>query len=144
LVHANKILEIKNRLGFEDSFAVDRLGRSGGLALLWKKNVTCHIINYSQNFINIEIRYENRSPWRLTGFYGYPEHDRRRDSWNLLRHLAQDTSLPWCIIGDFNDMLSADDKRGGNDQPPWLLRGFREAVQDSGLIDLPMEGYPFT
>jgi hypothetical protein len=41
-------------------------------------------------------------------------------------------------------MLSADDKRGGNDQPPWLLRGFREAVHDSGLIDLPMEGYPFT
>ncbi|MCH97325.1 endonuclease/exonuclease/phosphatase family protein [Trifolium medium] len=47
-------------------------------------------------------------------------------------------------MGDFNDMLSADDKRGGTTQPPWLIRGFKEAVQDSGLIDLPMEGYPFT
>jgi hypothetical protein len=144
LVHANKILEIKNRLGFADSFAVDRIGRSGGLALLWKNKVKCQIINYSQNFINIEIKYEDRSPWRFTGFYGYPEHDRRRESWNLLRQLAQDVALPWCIMGDFNDMLSADDKRGGTAQPHWLLRGFREAVQDSGLIDLPMEGYPFT
>ncbi|MCH81633.1 endonuclease/exonuclease/phosphatase family protein, partial [Trifolium medium] len=80
----------------------------------------------------------------FTGFYGYPEHDRRRDSWDLLCFLAHDTSLPWCVMGDFNDMLSADDKRGGTAQPNWLIRGFREAVQDSRLIDLPMEGYQFT
>ncbi|MCI15822.1 endonuclease/exonuclease/phosphatase family protein, partial [Trifolium medium] len=47
-------------------------------------------------------------------------------------------------MGDFNDMLSSEDKRGGSEQPQWLIRGFREAVQDSRLIDLPMEGYPFT
>jgi hypothetical protein len=62
----------------------------------------------------------------------------------LLRALATDTSLPWCAMGDFNDMLSEEDKRGGTPQPHWLIRGFREAVQDSGLIDLPMDGYPFT
>ncbi|MCI16082.1 endonuclease/exonuclease/phosphatase family protein, partial [Trifolium medium] len=37
-----------------------------------------------------------------------------------------------------------EDKRGGMAQPNWLIRGFREAVQDSRLIDLPMDGYPFT
>ncbi|MCI98015.1 endonuclease/exonuclease/phosphatase family protein, partial [Trifolium medium] len=47
-------------------------------------------------------------------------------------------------MGDFNEMLAADDKRGGATQPPWLIRGFRVAMQDSGLIDLPMEGHPFT
>ncbi|MCH79971.1 hypothetical protein A2U01_0000733, partial [Trifolium medium] len=41
-------------------------------------------------------------------------------------------------------MLSAEDKRAGATQPPWLIRGFRAAVQDSGLIYLPMEGHPFT
>jgi hypothetical protein len=144
LVHANKISEIKNKLNFEESFAVDRTGRSGGLALLWKNKLNCRIISYSQNYINVEINQEGKRPWRFTGFYGYPEHDRRRDSWNLLRMLAQDVYLPWCVMGDFNDMLSSEDKRGGVAQPQWLIRGFREAVQDSGLIDLPMDGYPFT
>jgi hypothetical protein len=107
LVHANKISEIKNKLNFEESFAVDRTGRSGGLALLWRNKINCRIINYSQNYINVEIGQEGRRSWRFTSFYGYPKHDRRRDSWNLLRMLAQDVSLPWCIMGDFNDMLSS-------------------------------------
>jgi hypothetical protein len=47
-------------------------------------------------------------------------------------------------MGDFKDLLSSEDKQGGVEQPQWLIRGFREAVQDSCLIDLPMEGHPFT
>jgi exonuclease III len=144
LVHANKITEIKNKLGFDAAFAVDRIGRSGGLALLWKNKINCQIINYSNNFINVEVSSNNWKQWRLTGFYGFPEHDKRKDYWDLLRSLAHDTSLPWCVMGDFNDMLSAEDKRGGTPQPQWLIKGFRAAVQDSELIDLRMDGYPFT
>jgi hypothetical protein len=144
LIHANKITEIRVKLGFEAAFAVDRIGRSGGLAVLWRNKLQCRILNYSQNFINVEVSSDNWSTWRCTGFYGFPEKERRRESWDLLRELAHDTSLPWCIMGDFNDMLSTEDKRGGTEQPLWLIRGFREAVQDSRLIDLPMEGYPYT
>lgn len=38
--------------------------------------------------------------------------NRRKDSWDLLRTLAVDNSLPWCIMRDFNDILSIDDKKG--------------------------------
>jgi len=27
---------------------------------------------------------------------------------------------------------------------PWLINGFRKAIQDAGLIDISLEGYPFT
>ncbi|KAK2445306.1 hypothetical protein QL285_016251 [Trifolium repens] len=47
-------------------------------------------------------------------------------------------------MGDFNDMLSAEDKRGVSLRPNWMIRGFRQVVQDCMLIDLPMEGHPFT
>jgi exonuclease III len=36
LMHANKIEEVRVRLGFDGAFAVDKIGRSGGLACLWK------------------------------------------------------------------------------------------------------------
>lgn len=54
------------------------------------------------------------------------------------------SDLPWCVIGDFNDMLSSEDKRGIHDHPEWCIRGFRSVVIDSGLVDIPLEGYPFT
>jgi len=47
-------------------------------------------------------------------------------------------------MGDFNDILHADEKKGRATRPNWLIRGFRQAVQDAGLIDVHMEGYPFT
>lgn len=62
----------------------------------------------------------------------------------LLRTLAQDHSLPWCIIGDFSDLLSNDDKRGHVDQSHQLISGFKSAIWNANLIDIPMDGYPFT
>jgi hypothetical protein len=144
LVHANKIEEVRIRLGFDASFAVDKIGRSGGLAVLWKHPFDCNLINFSTNFINLEVNHPTHPKWRFTGFYGYPDSGRRRDSWDLLRTLAQDNSLPWCIMGDFNDLLSNEEKRSSVEHPSWRIRGFRDAVQESNLVDIPLIGYPFT
>lgn len=140
LVHANKIEEIRVRLGFDASFAVDRIGRSGGLAQPYE----CQMLNYSTNFINVEVVHEGSPIWHFSGFYSFPDRRRRRKSWNLLGTLARDNSLPWCVMGDYNELLSNDDKKGNADHPPWLIRGFRETVMECSLHDLPMEGYQFT
>jgi len=70
----------------------------------------------------MEVNHPNFPKWWFTGFYGYPETDRRRESWDLLRTLAQDNALPW-FIGDFNDILSNEEKRGQVTHPPWRIRG---------------------
>lgn len=51
---------------------------------------------------------------------------------------------PWCIFGDFNDIMDASEKRGITSRSNWLINGFRQFVLDSGLSDVPVEGYPFT
>jgi hypothetical protein len=48
------------------------------------------------------------------------------------------------VIGDFNDLLSQDDKKGLLPHPNWLCTGFRSAVNDCDLTDINLEGYPFT
>ena len=143
LSHSNKIREVCYLLGYDSYFTVDRDGRSGGLAVIWKSSIQCNIINYSSNFINLQVYDSNRGNWRLTSFWGYSNHARRRQSWNLLRDLAAMSTDPWCI-GDFNDLLTSDDKLGGSERPTWLYNGFRSAVNDCNLHDLPLEGYPFT
>ncbi|KAL8119749.1 hypothetical protein AgCh_017015 [Apium graveolens] len=82
--------------------------------------------------------------WRYTGFYGFPERSRRVESWNLLRNLSTVSTLPWCIIGDFNDMSSMNEKRGGNHHPRALLDGFSETIMDCGLEDLGFRGEIYT
>lgn len=47
-------------------------------------------------------------------------------------------------MGDFNDILHPNEKRGGNPQPLRLIQGFREAVEVSGLQDFAFDGYQFT
>ena len=86
----------------------------------------------------------NKVVWRLTCFYGFPERNRRRDSWNLLRILHGNSSLPWCIFGDFNDLLSPGDKMGSVEHPSWLFRGFSEAINDCALSELELMGHQFT
>jgi endonuclease/exonuclease/phosphatase family metal-dependent hydrolase len=54
------------------------------------------------------------------------------------------SALPWCIIGDFNDLLSQEDKQGQHPHPNWLCEGFRSAVGDCDLTDIHLDGYPFT
>lgn len=99
-------------LGFSCCLSVDREGRSGGLAVLWKDPVKIQVINFARNYINLEMHEREQRKWRLTGFHGLPESTRRRESWNLLRSLAGMSDLPWCIIRDFNDLLAHEEKGG--------------------------------
>lgn len=48
-------------------------------------------------------------------------------------------------MGDFNDLLSHDEKKKGcNTHPNSLMFEFREAYVDSNLIGIRLLGYPYT
>lgn len=38
---ANKLEELRVHFGFDYCFSVDKIGRNGGLAILWKNNFKC-------------------------------------------------------------------------------------------------------
>ncbi|GAU17164.1 hypothetical protein TSUD_177940 [Trifolium subterraneum] len=126
------------------SAAIDVEGRSGGLTVFWKDSSKCQVVNYTRNFINMIVKDEQWGEWRLTCYYGFPERSRRRAAWDLLRELRNMSSIPWCIIGDFNDLLSQADKKGIHPHPNGLCMGFRQAVSDCDLTDIPIEGHQFT
>ncbi|CAJ2669980.1 unnamed protein product [Trifolium pratense] len=144
LSHARHLEPIRVTLGYDSCLAIDVEGQSGGLAVFWKDNSKCSVLNYSRNFINMLVEDEQKGEWRLTCYYGYPERSRRRHAWNLLRELVNVSPVPWCIIGDFNDLLSQEDKKGIHPHPNWLCMGFRQAIADCNLIDIPLAGHPFT
>ena len=51
--------------------------------------------------------------WRITGFYENPITANLEHSWALLKHLSLKLNLPWLCMGDFNEIVKAEEKMGG-------------------------------
>lgn len=62
----------------------------------------------------------------------------------MIRGVACPDRVPWLCIGDFNQVLNVEDKRGGNLPNLGRIRDFREMLEDCGLTDLECKGPKFT
>ncbi|KAM6568466.1 hypothetical protein CsatB_016451 [Cannabis sativa] len=136
--------KVKSVIGFEGLLTVDACGRSGGIALLWKVQDEVQLLGYSNNYIDVTIQDETKGFWRLTGCYGEPNRSLRHKTWTLLKTLAAQYDYPWCVIGDMNNVVSQEDKKGGNQYPSWLIEGFNTALSECNLCDLDLIGHPYT
>ncbi|KAL7153226.1 hypothetical protein ABFS83_04G152200 [Erythranthe nasuta] len=125
--------------------SVDRVGLSGGLALLWQKDVKVELCNFSSNHIDAVVHDGPGSrAWRFTGIYGFPEQQRRNETWSLLRQLNAQSNLPWVIGGDFNEILFNSEKVGGLVRSPSSIEAFRAVLAECTLVDLGYVGSHFT
>ena len=50
------------------------------------------------------------------------------------------STLPWLCIGDFNEIQCDEEKVGGVRKNWKLLAEFREAMDESGLVDMGFLG----
>ena len=130
-------------LKYDSMLAVPCVHRAGGLAMLWKKEVSLDIQTYSLNHTDACIMTDLNSPWRLTGFYGRPEEHRKHEK-SYLRHLHSRDSLPWLCIGDYNEILNSNEKQGRIPRPFRPMEEFRTTLAQCGLSDLGFQGNIFT
>lgn len=119
-------------------------GKSGGLALFWKKEVNLELLNYSKNHIDAKIVEKDGFKWRFTGIYGEPANDKRNITWKLLRVISQQLNLPWLCAGDFNEIMYNHEKRGGPARAQSQMENFRAALASCGLRDLGYVGDKYT
>ncbi|XVF73745.1 hypothetical protein PTKIN_Ptkin13bG0007000 [Pterospermum kingtungense] len=86
---------IRARMHFDNCLAVDCVGKSGGLAILWM-------------------------------------------------HLGLGNDLPWMCIGDYNELISSDEKLGGAIRSKNQIKGSRQAITECNMLDVPYSGPMFT
>lgn len=52
--------------------------------------------------------------------------------------------VPWCVVGDFNEVLAQSKKLAGNQRGENQMCKFREAIEINDLCDLGYIGDKFT
>ena len=67
--------------GFSRCYTVGSNGRSGGLALYWKDDLSLELIHYSQYHIDMIVKKNGEEPWRLTNIYGEATVSERQKTW---------------------------------------------------------------
>ncbi|KAL9687823.1 hypothetical protein QQ045_032230 [Rhodiola kirilowii] len=83
-------------------------------------------------------------PFRATLFYGAPKASLRLRSWDLMRQLKGLSSAPWCIFGDFNEILSFSETSQNAGRRRCAIDQFQNVVNECNLFDLGFKGYQFT
>nr|CCA66036.1 hypothetical protein [Beta vulgaris subsp. vulgaris] len=139
---------VKKKLKWEHMVAVDCEGecrkRRGGLAMLWRSEIKVQVMSMSSNHIDIVVGEEAQGEWRFTGIYGYPEEEHKDKTGALLSALARASRRPWLCGGDFNLMLVASEKKGGDGFNSREADIFRNAMEECHFMDLGFVGYEFT
>ncbi|XP_075655017.1 uncharacterized protein LOC142625210 [Castanea sativa] len=137
--------KIKGKAGFSNGLIIPKSDKSGGLAILWKKDIKLEIVGYVGNYIDaMVVESQSGFKWRITRFYGHPEMHRRKESWEQLRALHRKSQLPWICFGDFNEISSAREKFGGARRPQKQIDDFVATIDECGFRDLGFLGPDYT
>ena len=115
---------VRDELKIDNVVCVDRIGMGGGLALLWDLEWDVKLKTLSKRYLDVIVTEKDGVLWRLTGIFDHPEKLKRIETWNLMRLLHQQVTLPWICIGDFNEMLSTNEKQGGEPRSEWQMANF--------------------
>jgi hypothetical protein len=70
-------------------------------------------------------------------------------TWNMLKDICTSCNLPWLCLGDFNEVLHADEHEAVGHQTLYHMQGFRDTVDlqpnrfgiQGPLLDMGEESY---
>ena len=125
--------------------AVEAEGIAGGTLVFWDTR-KMELVESEIGHFSVTCMFKNVEDgfwWAFTGVYGPVKRNKREMFWEEMGALKGLWEGPWCIGGDFNVVLSPNERNlgGGLTHP---MRRFSEVVNELGLRDLPLQGGPFT
>lgn len=103
---SRQVKDVCRRVMLVNYFAVDKIGKSGGLSLMWSSDIDVKITYYSIHHIDMQVQTKNRKFQGCKRVYGHLETNQKKHTWTLLRRLSGLFSLSWLCFGDFKEILN--------------------------------------
>ena len=131
-VGGDRAARIREDLPFDGFFVTETIGYVGGLWLLWKKKeVDVFVLSSTEQEIHATVKVRDSDlTWLISPVYASLRIAERKILWENLTQVAQLHNMPWLLLGDFNEVLSSEDKFGGRSinlirvKSVWILATF--------------------
>lgn len=108
------IEKISRKLGYYNSFIVDPIGSTGGLAFLWTDEVNVQCCWKSQRILCcVFLRVGLQVVWRFYDAYDTPYTWEKYSFWRMLQNNVLESTRPWLLMGDLNKVINEIEKQKG-------------------------------
>ncbi|XP_027067676.1 uncharacterized protein [Coffea arabica] len=115
------------------------------MALLWSNEIKVTKVIGTSFTIEAKIEdEEKKESWWFIGIYASCDYLIRRGQWEVIGRRKAGWGKKWIIIGEFNDIVSNEEKWGGRNRDDRSFQDFRNLVDDNQLLDIGFEGKPWT
>ncbi|XP_020681302.2 uncharacterized protein LOC110098732 [Dendrobium catenatum] len=96
-----------------DYFILPSEGHSGGIMVLWKSDLASFsVLKTSDQCVIGDLNVFNKGVWMVSTVYASKETVKRRHLWEVVQE-SSNRDIPSIVGGDFNCILSQEDKKGG-------------------------------
>ncbi|KAK7244397.1 hypothetical protein RIF29_39218 [Crotalaria pallida] len=136
---------IIKKFGFRNSIVSDVVGYSGGIWILWNNsNISVTPCRIEKQIVHISVQEDNFRSWYLSAIYANPHEAERNDLWDIIANIDQSMDGDWLLIGDFNEIAGANEKKGGAPIDLSKCIRFKNRISSCNLIDMGQSGNLFT
>ncbi|XP_019095662.1 PREDICTED: uncharacterized protein LOC104763574 [Camelina sativa] len=134
---------VVGHLGYHDLHTVEPLGKSGGLALMWKEEVHIKVLHSDKRTIDVQVKWQDKE-FFLSCIYGDPVRGERGKVWERLTRIGIERRGPWMMTGDFNELVDPSEKKGGPVRSMATCVEFQQMLSACGLWEVRHKGYQFS
>lgn len=90
------------------------------------------------------LNLDNKIQYYATIVYALNQLEKRKTLWDHIDRLGDNMSMPWIVMGDYNNVLTFNDIIGGNHVAINKYKELVEMIQKNGLYEAPSKGSHYT
>ena len=145
-ISGQRAVDVSIALGFDCVIRSDAEGFSGGIWLLWDSGlVTLDILQVNNQAIHATVQvHHSNPPWLFNAVYASPRFASRLLLWEQLTSFAESHNFLWKIAGDFNEILTSNEKFSASPASQRRISCFQNCLDNCNLLDLGFNGPRFT
>ena len=84
-IEGSRVENLAGTLGYDNVYAFDCEGRSGGIGLFLNDEIKIEILGYSRYHLDVSVEEEGHDAWRMTCVYGEAQRHLRYRTWDVLK-----------------------------------------------------------
>ncbi|XP_058776455.1 uncharacterized protein LOC131650765 [Vicia villosa] len=133
------------KLGFQKCISVVKIGYVGGIIVACKEDkLKIVLVSKWGQFIHMQVKNDKGQEWIFTMVYASPDEHNRKHLWEIMRLTYATMDMPWLVVGYFNDIAYANEKKGGGQVSARKCSIFGENMEAGNLSDLGAKGSNYT